>query len=61
MPDPFPLLFSSFPLGHKEVPNRIVSTSHGTNMASGGLPSEQLIAYHASKAAGGLRNGHDVR
>ena len=53
MPDPFPLLFSSFPLGHKEVPNRIVSTSHGTNMASGGLPSEQLIAYHASKAAGG--------
>ncbi len=53
MPAAFPLLFSPFRLGRREVPNRIVSTSHGTNMASGGLPSEQLIAYHASKAAGG--------
>src|SRR5262249_6946236 len=30
-----------------------VSTSHGTNMAVGGAPSEQLIAYHAEKAKGG--------
>jgi N,N-dimethylglycine/sarcosine dehydrogenase len=52
----FPLLFSPFRLGrlgHAEVPNRIVSTGHGTNMAVDGAPSEQLIAYHAAKAAGG--------
>jgi dimethylglycine catabolism A len=49
----FPLLFSPFPLGHTQAPNRIVSTSHGTNMAGDGAPSERLIAYHAAKAAGG--------
>jgi dimethylglycine catabolism A len=49
----FPLLFSPFPLGHAEAPNRIVSTSHGTNMAVDGAPSQRLIAYHAAKAAGG--------
>jgi dimethylglycine catabolism A len=52
----FPLLFSPFRLGrlgHAEAPNRIVSTSHGTNMAADGAPSERLIAYHAAKAAGG--------
>ncbi|MEP7200199.1 MAG: hypothetical protein ABI874_10300 [Chloroflexota bacterium] len=53
MPTPFPLLFSPFPLGHTVAPNRIVSTSHGTNMAEHGTPSERLIAYHAAKAAGG--------
>jgi len=31
----FPLLFSPFQLGHTQAPNRIVSTSHGTNMAAG--------------------------
>lgn len=49
----FPLLFSPVRLGHAEAPNRIVSTSHGTNFAEGGAPSERLIAYHAAKAAGG--------
>jgi len=49
----FPLLFSPVRLGQREAPNRIVSTSHGTNMAVGGAPSEQLIAYHAEKAKGG--------
>ena len=53
MADAFPLLFSPFQLGRREAPNRIVSTSHGTNMAVGGAPSEQLVAYHAAKAAGG--------
>jgi 2,4-dienoyl-CoA reductase-like NADH-dependent reductase (Old Yellow Enzyme family)/thioredoxin reductase len=55
MPDhpAFPHLFSPFRLGQREARNRIVSTSHGTNMAVGGAPSEQLIAYHAAKAAGG--------
>jgi dimethylglycine catabolism A len=49
----FPLLFSPFRLGQAEARNRIVSTSHGTNMAVGGVPSDALIAYHAAKAAGG--------
>lgn len=49
----YPLLFSPFRLGQAEAPNRIVSTSHGTNMAERGAPGERLIAYHAAKAAGG--------
>jgi dimethylglycine catabolism A len=49
----YPLLFSPFQLGPVTAPNRIVSTSHGTNMAVGGAPSEQLIAYHEAKAQGG--------
>jgi 2,4-dienoyl-CoA reductase-like NADH-dependent reductase (Old Yellow Enzyme family) len=52
-PPRFASLFSPFRLGHLEAPNRIVSTSHGTNMAVDGAPSERLIAYHAAKAAGG--------
>jgi 2,4-dienoyl-CoA reductase-like NADH-dependent reductase (Old Yellow Enzyme family) len=39
----FPLLFSPFPLGHAEAPNRIVSTSHGTNMAVDDAPGLHLI------------------
>ena len=49
----FPKLFSPVRLGEREAPNRIVSTSHGTNFAAGGAPTETLIAYHANKAAGG--------
>ena len=51
--DKFPRLFSPFGLGHTEAPNRIVSTSHGTNMASAGIPTPQLIDYHEAKARGG--------
>jgi len=50
---PYPTLFSPFRLGHVEARNRIVSTSHGTNLAEGGAPSDRLIAYHAAKAEGG--------
>src|SRR5256885_17208430 len=53
----FPLLFSPVRLGQAEAPNRIVSTSHGTNMAVGGAPGERLIAYHAEKARGGCGTG----
>jgi dimethylglycine catabolism A len=49
----FPLLFSPFRLGTREARNRIVSTSHGTNMAVDSAPTDQLIAYHARKARGG--------
>lgn len=50
---PYPTLFSTFRLGHVEARNRIVSTSHGINLAEGGAPSDRLIAYHAAKAEGG--------
>jgi 2,4-dienoyl-CoA reductase-like NADH-dependent reductase (Old Yellow Enzyme family)/thioredoxin reductase len=46
-------LFSPFPLGRRESRNRIVSTSHGTNLAENGWPSDRLIAYHEAKAKGG--------
>jgi 2,4-dienoyl-CoA reductase-like NADH-dependent reductase (Old Yellow Enzyme family)/thioredoxin reductase len=46
-------LFSAVKLGARTAKNRIVSTPHGTNLAVGGLPSPELIAYHAAKAAGG--------
>ena len=50
----YPLLFSPGTLGAREARNRIVSTSHGTNLADpDGSPSDALIAYHAAKAAGG--------
>lgn len=50
----YPLLFSPGPLGARVAKNRIVSTSHGTNLADpDGAPSDALIAYHAAKAAGG--------
>ncbi len=51
--DAFPHLFSPIRLGHVEARNRIVSTSHGTNMAANGAPSPREIAYHAAKARGG--------
>ncbi len=53
MSEAFPLLFSEFALGHTRAPNRIVSTSHGSNMCVDGAPGERVIAYHAAKAAGG--------
>ena len=50
----YPTLFSTAPIGAREARNRIVSTSHGTNLANpDGSPSDALIAYHEAKAAGG--------
>jgi len=49
----YPLLFSPIQLGHVEARNRIVSTSHGTNLAANGAPSPREIAYHEAKARGG--------
>jgi 2,4-dienoyl-CoA reductase-like NADH-dependent reductase (Old Yellow Enzyme family)/thioredoxin reductase len=46
-------LFSPVKLGSRTAKNRIVSTPHGTNLAVGGKPSPELIAYHTAKAAGG--------
>ena len=48
----FPTLFSPFRLGGIEVSNRIVFTAHHTHL-SGDVPSDDLVAYYESRAAGG--------
>lgn len=49
----FPHLFSPFHLKGLEIPNRIVSTGHDTDLAHHGLPGDALIAYHRARAEGG--------
>lgn len=46
-------LFSPLELGPLTIPNRIVSSGHDTGLASNGLVTDSLIAYHASRAKGG--------
>ncbi len=53
MTAPFPRLFSPFTLRGLEIPNRILSTGHDTEMGRQGLPTEQLIAYQRARAEGG--------
>ncbi|WP_309083962.1 FAD-dependent oxidoreductase [Chelativorans sp.] len=49
----FPHLFSPFMLKGLEIPNRILSTGHDTEMGRDGLPTERLIAYQVARAKGG--------
>jgi len=49
----FSKLFSAIKLGNCEIKNRIVSTGHHTYLADR-EPSDDLIAYHAARAAGGV-------
>jgi 2,4-dienoyl-CoA reductase-like NADH-dependent reductase (Old Yellow Enzyme family)/thioredoxin reductase len=49
----FPLLFSPLGIGHAEVKNRIVSTSHDAHFGSGGYPTDRYLRYHVEKAKGG--------
>jgi 2,4-dienoyl-CoA reductase-like NADH-dependent reductase (Old Yellow Enzyme family)/thioredoxin reductase len=46
-------LFSPLRLGPIEIPNRIVSTSHQTSLVHDHLPTDDLVAYHRARAAGG--------
>ncbi len=46
-------LFSPLRLGPIEIPNRVVSTSHQTSLVHDHLPTDDLIAYHRARAAGG--------
>ena len=46
-------LFSPLALGPVTIPNRIVSTSHQTSLVHEHLPTDDLIAYHEARAAGG--------
>ncbi len=36
------------------IKNRVVSSGHDTVMAAGGLVSDQMVAYHAARARGGV-------
>ncbi len=53
-PAPFPHLFSPLAIGSLTLRNRIVSSAHDTVMADHGLVSDQLVAYHEARAAGGV-------
>jgi len=49
----FKLLFSPLKLRQCEIRNRILSTGHQTYLAKGGLPSDEMAAYHEARARGG--------
>lgn len=50
----FPHLFSPLRVGNVTLKNRIVSPGHDTVMTVGGAVSDQLVAYQAARAAGGV-------
>lgn len=50
----FPHLFAPLEAGRLNLKNRIVSSGHDTVMVSGGRVTEQLVAYHEARAAGGV-------
>ena len=49
----FKLLFSPLQLRRTEIRNRILSTGHQTYLAAGGLPGDDMVAYHEARAKGG--------
>jgi len=50
----YPLAFSPFTLKNLELRNRIIRTSMGSGFPSGGLPTDDLIAFHVARARGGV-------
>ena len=53
MPPSFPNLFSPLQVGPIEIKNRIFSTGHMTLLLDDGVPSDDMVAYHRARAAGG--------
>jgi 2,4-dienoyl-CoA reductase-like NADH-dependent reductase (Old Yellow Enzyme family) len=49
----YPLVESPFDLGGIRLRNRVVRTAHGTGLATG-VVSDELIAFHQRRAAGGV-------
>ncbi len=49
----FPHLFSPLTVGGVTCRNRIFSTGHMTTLVTGGMPNDDLVAYHQARAAGG--------
>jgi 2,4-dienoyl-CoA reductase-like NADH-dependent reductase (Old Yellow Enzyme family)/thioredoxin reductase len=50
----FPTLFTPLRIGPVTLRNRIFSSGHDTVMADHGAVSDQLVAYHEARAAGGV-------
>ena len=50
----FPKLFAPLRIGPVTIKNRIVSPGHDTVMVADGCVTEQLVAYHKARAAGGV-------
>lgn len=50
----FPLLSSPLDIGTVTIKNRIVSSGHDTGMSVDSGVSDQLVAYHRARAAGGV-------
>jgi 2,4-dienoyl-CoA reductase-like NADH-dependent reductase (Old Yellow Enzyme family) len=50
----FPHLFSPIEIGGIEIRNRLFNPPHGTSLGQNGLAGEDLIAYHAIRARGGV-------
>ncbi len=49
----FPHLFSPLAVGATTLRNRIMSTGHDTVLTRHGMVSDELVAYHDARAAGG--------
>ena len=49
----FPHLFQPLQVGSLTLKNRVVSSGHDTVMAHDGQVTDQLVAYHEARAAGG--------
>lgn len=50
----YPNALSAFTLGQLRLRNRIVSTAHQTTLVHDHLPTDDLVAYHAARAEGGV-------
>jgi 2,4-dienoyl-CoA reductase-like NADH-dependent reductase (Old Yellow Enzyme family) len=50
----FPTLTSPIRCGPLEMAGRLVSTAHQTGLVEDHLPTEDLVAYHEARAAGGV-------
>lgn len=53
-PGVLPALLAPVALGPLRLPSRVVSTSHQTGLVEGHVPTEDLVAYHAARARGGV-------
>ncbi len=53
MPD-FPHLFQPFQLGSAQLRNRLFNPAHGTTLGKDGKVTDELIAYHTTRAEGGV-------
>ena len=53
MPASYPNLFSALKVGPLCIKNRIFSSGHMTMLLEAGGPSDDMVAYHEARAAGG--------